>query len=102
MGRGGGLEKGSLAGEYWGEGGGGLFFFCLGFVFVFFALFLFCCWIVFGVVLFLVFQGFFNCCCFLCFVWFCLFCLLVLECFCVSCCVFLFCFCFFFVFVGVV
>ena len=42
--RGGGLEKGSLAGEV---GGKGVFvFFCLGFVFVFSVMFLFCC--VFG------------------------------------------------------
>ena len=58
MGRGGGLEEGSLAGEFGGEG---FSCFCLDFVFVSFALFLFCCWIVFGVVLVFVFQGFFSC-----------------------------------------
>ena len=49
VGRGGGLEKGSLAGEFWGEGGFCflLFWFC----FCLFCFVLFCCWIVFGVVI---------------------------------------------------
>ena len=48
---------------------------CLGFVSVLFVLFLFCCWIVFGVVFF------FFCVCFFSVLFFCLFCL----CFCGGC-----------------
>ena len=77
MDRGGGLEKGSLAGEVGGGGKGVLFFLRLGFVWVFlfvFVLLLDCFW----------------CQLFVCFFCFCLFCLFVLECF--GCfCVFLLC-----------
>ena len=51
VGRGGGLEKGSLAGEFWGKGG--FVFFCFGFV-VYFALL---CFVV-GLFLVLFFLGF--------------------------------------------
>ena len=73
VGRGGGVEKGSLAGEV----GGDFFFSFVLVLFLHFCLFLFCCWNVFGVVVVVfIFQGLFFC------VFFCFFCLFVLECFC--------------------
>ena len=76
-------------------GGEGFFVFLL-FRFCFVS-FLFCCWIVFGVVPVFVFQGFFNYLCFLCF-WLLLFVLLlVLECFVFSCAFLCFVVCFVFV-----
>ena len=81
MGRGGGLEEGSLAGEFF-FGGGELFFFSLGFVFVLFVLCLFCCWIGFGVFLVLIFRASSFVCFLSLFVLVCFVCLFVLECFC--------------------
>ena len=93
MGRGGGLDEGSLAGELGGGRFCFVFFFCLGFVCGLFALFLFCCWIGFGVVLIFGFSGFphlfvflvllFVLVCFVCLCW---------SRFCCCFCVFLLCF----------
>ena len=56
-----------------------LLFFCLGFVSVCLALFLFCCWIVVVFFLFWGVSSVFWLCCYICS---CLFCLFALECFC--------------------
>ena len=63
-----------------------LVFFCLGLVFVYFALFLFWCWIVFWDVFFFFWGGGEGLFLFLVFVCSCLFCLFVLECLCYVLC----------------